>query len=121
MLDIITYVEDSAALVAELKEKFPDLVDDDNNFLVTKTPTIRNAEGHSLALVRGDDQLVALGAQLEHLTLLGTYDEVFSNEDKLAIYNSVYDRTPKTFTDPETGEEYTVTPPEKFGVFCEVD
>ena len=118
MIDIVTYVQDSKALIAELQEKFPDLVSEEGEFLVDKTPTVRNAAGESLALVRGDDALLAVGEQLESLQMLGTYEDIFNTPELLAIYDSVYDRTPKTFTDPETGEEITITPPEKFGVFA---
>lgn len=126
MIDIITYVQDSQALIAELQEKFPELVskpdldngDPGGKFLVTKTPTVRNAAGESLSLVRGDDALLDVATQLENLTALGTYEEVFNDPDLLAIYDRVYDRTPKTFTDPETGEQITYTPPDKFGVFA---
>ena len=118
MIDIITYVQDSKALIAELQEKFPNLVSEEGKFLVDKTPTVRNAAGESLALVRGDDALLAVGEQLESLQMLGTYEDIFNTSELLAIYDSVYDRTSKTFTDPETGEEITITPPEKFGVFA---
>jgi hypothetical protein len=120
MIDVITYVQDSAALVAELQDNFPDLVDDEGNFLVNKTPTVKNTNGESLALVRGDDVLLAVGEQLTNLTILGTYDDIFASTELSDIYDSVYDRTPKTFTDEETGETYTITPPDKFGVFCDV-
>jgi len=118
MIDIITYVPDSKALVLELQEKFPGLVSDEGKFLVDKTPTVRNAAGESLALIRGDDTLLTVGEQLESLQMLGTYEDIFNTPELLAIYDSVYDRTPKTFTDPDTGEEITITPPEKFGVFA---
>lgn len=117
MIDIITYVPDSTALITELQEKFPDLVSEEGKFLVDKTPTVRNTAGESLALIRGDDVLLTVGEQLESLVMLGTYDDVFGTPELLAIYDSVYDRTPKTFTD-EKGVEQTYTPPAKFGVFA---
>jgi len=126
MIDIITYVQDSKALIAELQEKFPDLVSQPDpetgegggKFLVDKTPTVRNAAGESLALIRGDDTLLTVGEQLESLQMLGTYEDVFNTPELLAVYDSVYDRTPKTYTDPDNGQEATYTPPEKFGVFA---
>jgi len=117
MQDIITYVSDRPALIAELHADHPDLIDDDDNFLVDKTPSVYNGT-ESLALIRADDDLVALGNTLTNLTLLGTYDEVFADVDKKIIYDRVYDQTPVDYTDEE-GNPQTYTPPEKFGVFAD--
>lgn len=117
MIDIITYVPDSTALVAELQEKFPDLIFEDGKFLVTKTPTVRNAQGESLALIRDDDALIEIGEQLDSLVMLGTYDDVFADPALREIYDRVYDQTPITWTD-ENGVEHSQPKPEKFGVFA---
>jgi len=124
-VDIITYVPDSAALVTELQEKFPDLVSQPDpttgsvggKFLVDKTPTVRNAEGESLALVRGDATLLAVAEELDSLVALGTYEDVFATPELKEIYDRVYPRTPVVWTDPE-GTEHTTIPPEMFGVFA---
>ena len=52
------------------------------------------------------------------LSILGTYDEIFADSEKLAIYDSIYDRSEQTITDPETGEEYTYQPPDHFAEFA---
>jgi hypothetical protein len=117
MADIITYVKDPTKLVEELQEKFPDLLTEEGDFNVLKTPTVKNADGESLALVRGDNQLLQLGQQLESLVILGTFEEIFNDPEKLAIYDSVYDRTPKTIVDEETGQTNTITYPDHFNVF----
>ena len=124
MIDIITYVPDSAALVAELNEKFPDMVsqpDEEGSnggkFLVTKTPTHRNAAGESIALVRGDAELLLLAEQLDSLVALGTYEDVFATPELKEIYDRVYPRPITTWIDEE-GVEHTHQPPEKFGVFA---
>ena len=57
-------------------------------------------------------------ADLDSLQVLGTYEEIFADPDKLALYDSVYDRTEKTTVDPETGEVSTFKPPDKIGVFA---
>ncbi|MET4817748.1 hypothetical protein [Endozoicomonas lisbonensis] len=57
-------------------------------------------------------------ASLEHLEVLGTYEQVFSDPGKLKKYNSVYDRTPQEIICPETGEVSLYIPPDKFCVFC---
>ncbi len=118
MQDIITYVSDRPALIAELHANYPDLIDDDDNFLVDKTPSVYNGT-ESLALIRADDDLVTIGENLTNLTLLGTYEEVFADTDKKTIYDRVYDQTPIEFEDPETHETIIITPPEKFGVFAD--
>jgi len=118
MQDIITYVSNRDALIAELHEKYPNLIDEDDNFLVDKTPTVRNGN-ESLALIRANDELITIGESLTNLTLLGTYDEVFADSDKKTIYDRVYDQTSIEFEDPETHETIIITPPEKFGVFAD--
>lgn len=50
-------------------------------------------------------------------TAQAVYDQVFADPELLAIYDSVYDRTPRTYTDDD-GVEYTATPPAKFGVMA---
>lgn len=51
------------------------------------------------------------------LTILGTYDEIFADPEKLKIYDRIYDRSPQTWKDPETGEQITTTPPDHFAEF----
>lgn len=121
MIDIITHTTNTAALVSELQTKLPAYITIDQAgnpiFLVDKTITIRNGT-ETLSLIRLTDEKYAelLAAELTTLELLGTYDEVFADPAKKAIYDRVY---PRTFlaTDPE-GNEITVTRPEKFCVFA---
>ena len=56
--------------------------------------------------------------KIESLTILGTYPEIFDNPEKLKIYDSIYDRSEKTEIDPETKEEVTHKPPDKFSEFA---
>ena len=52
----------------------------------------------------------------EGVMVLGTYEEVFADETKKAIYDRIY---PPTYTDTDsTGENSEVKKPEKFGVFA---
>jgi len=101
-----------------LQDNFPELVSEEGDILISKTPTVKNATGESMFLVLADDVLIGKFETLQTLQMLGTYEDVFGTPEILAIYDSVYDRTPKTFTDPDTGEEITYTPPDKFGVFA---
>jgi len=120
-MDIITYCPDTAALIAELQAVAPSFLCIDEElgstfFLVSKTPTVRNGN-ETMALVRDlNGGLIKTAKKLKHLTVLGTYDEVFADPAKREIYNRVYDQTPVVYLDPD-GIEHTHTPPRKFGVF----
>jgi hypothetical protein len=50
------------------------------------------------------------------VTVLGTYEEVFADAEKKAIYDRIYPPT-YNYTD-EYGETIEVKRPEKFGVFA---
>lgn len=52
----------------------------------------------------------------EGITVLGTYEEVFADTEKKAIYDRLYPQT-LTYTD-ENGNEVTIQKPEKFGMFA---
>lgn len=52
----------------------------------------------------------------DSVTVLGTYDEVFADPTKKAVYDRIY---PPTFSYvDEDGETVTVAKPQKFGVFA---
>lgn len=52
----------------------------------------------------------------ENVMVLGTYDEVFADETKKAVYDRIY---PSTYTyEDENGETVVAVKPEKFGVFA---
>jgi hypothetical protein len=121
--DLISYCPDTAALAAELSEKLPAYLTLDEAtgqpvFLVDKTPTVRNG-AETLALLRLSQEEVERleAAQLSTLTVLGTYEDVFADPAKRAVYDRVYDQRPVTVVD-ENGVETLVSPPERFGVFA---
>ena len=115
--DLIFYCPNVPALGAELAAKMPEYVtmDDAGNyqFLVPKTPTVRRGI-ESMALVRmTEEQLWTLGdAHVVNIAVLGTYDEVFADPAKRAIYDRVYPR------DPVIVDGIALTPPERFGEFA---
>lgn len=121
MIDIITHTTDTAALVAELQEKLPAYIniDADGNpiFLVDKTPTVRNGT-ETLSLLRLSDEKYSelLSANLQNLTILGSFEEVFANPDLKEIYDRVYPRTFETLN--FEGNTITITKPERFGAFA---
>jgi len=121
-MDVITYCSNTSLLIAELQEIMPSLIHVDESghvfFLVSKTPTVRNGN-ETMALVRDlDGSLVEMAEGLTHLTVLGTYEEVFADPAKCVTYDRVYDQTPVIYIDEE-GIERTHTPPRMFGVFPE--
>lgn len=126
MIDVITYCSNTAALVAAVRSRWPDRLDESDpenpRFNLDKTPTVRNG-AETLAVVRcmdgqpGHPGTLAALQELESagvLTVLGTWDEVQADPARKALYDSVYPRTPVTWTD-ENGDAHTLTPPEEFG------
>lgn len=118
--DVLVFCPDTAALVSEVAEKFPERLDleDPNSprFLVDKTPTVRNGN-ETISLVRADDGLLAELQALDSVTVLGTYDEVEADPDLKAVHDRVYPRTERVWTDDE-GRERTTIPPERIGAFA---
>ena len=93
---------------------------------VSRTNAVFSADGNeALAYCRG---LPPEWEQLATVTVLAEalydpiapgdalYQQIFDDPDKLEVYDRIYDRTPYSYEDPETGESITVTPPERFGV-----
>lgn len=116
MNDVLTYCPDTAALVTELQEKFPERLYIDEgtgsvSYLIAKTPTVRKGN-ETLSLVRVSDADLADMRSLSKLTVLGTYEEVFSDPFLKDVYDRVY---PRTVVVIDGGEELTL--PEKIGEF----
>jgi hypothetical protein len=118
MIDVLTFCLDRTKLGPEVAERFPEKFDmETGKFLVTKIPTRKNGI-NSLCLIRCRDQgeLDQLG-EIQALQVLGTYEEVFADQSKLAKYDSVYDRSPRMIVmEDETSYEYI--PPDYIGVFA---
>jgi len=114
-MDLVTYCSDTEALLAEVKEKIPNR-EDTGRFIIEKSPTIRK-DNETLALIRVNANELALLNQLENLTILGTFGEIFSNPDKKAIYDRVYPPRELTYIDDE-GEEQTRIEDRRFAVFA---
>ena len=120
--DIITYCEDTKVLVQELQEKYPDRIykneqTGEYSFIVNKTPTVRNGN-KALCLLRLTPEEYEMIQNTQSLEILGTYDEIFTDEFKLTKYKTVWDyKTPIKYIDSETGEEKQYYKPQKFAVF----
>ena len=132
--DLITYCKDTQALMAEVAQIAPDKIVEDEQgnpvgFAVTKTPTVRNG-AETLSVVRVDANDLAIIKKLKSLKMLV---EVPAGNDPLAamtkanraIYDRVYDQTPKPVLDDKgqsvkdaNGNPVTITPPALCGAFA---
>lgn len=109
MIDAIIHVPDVAAHHTELTslglETLP---------VLARTPDQVAGNGFvTLVRVNSADDLAAFSS----VVILGSYEEVFSDPEKLAVYDRCYDRSPRTWIGSD-GVERTYTPPDKFGVFA---
>lgn len=136
-IDAIIFVEDFPTLVAYLDTYAPEALARDEDGNITMTPNVI-AFARTPAVVNGDKLLVYCRFTDDQATQWrGTpgvevlaeapyqgretgnvvYDQLFTDEDATAKYDSVYDRTPREVDDGEGGT-MTVTPPDKFGVMA---
>lgn len=140
MEDVILFVPDFTTLVGYLDANHPEMLerDEEGNMamppVVTgfdRTPAAMGPDGNSLMVYARlrEHELAEWGGMpgvevLAHAAYKGrnTSDEVYSalfaDPEATAKYDSVYDRSDRTETDPETGEEYTYSVPERFGVMA---
>ncbi|QPI62448.1 hypothetical protein [Vreelandella venusta] len=110
MIDAILYIADTTAL------------NDDNPM---PQGAVKTSDGKALIYYRGktlpdDSRLTVLAS--DTYTGTGTAQRLFeaieNDADKLSLYTSVHDLTPRTVTDEE-GNETTITPPFAFGMLAE--
>jgi hypothetical protein len=88
---VITYCKDTKAFMDELPEsyKVKDAHDNVIGWTIQTTPVIKNENGSLAMSVLTDEELAFVGT-LKSMRPLGTYDELFANEEALALYKSVY-------------------------------
>ncbi len=136
-IDAIIFVEKFPELVAYLDTNAPEALARDEDGNITMPPNVI-AFARTPAVVNGDKLLAYCRFTQEQATQWrGTpgveilaeatyqdretgnvvYDQLFTDEDATAKYDSVYDRTPKEVDDGEGGT-FTMTPPDKFGVMA---
>jgi hypothetical protein len=127
MRDLITHSPDVTSLLAEVAEKLPDYLinDDDGNpvgFAVTKTPTVRKGN-ETLSIVRCTPDEVKLLASLKNITVLAdvpAYGDLLAAMSKTgrAIYDRIHDQTPVDVLDEAGNAIGQHTPPELIGAFA---
>jgi hypothetical protein len=126
MRDLITYCDDTTALMAEVEATMPERIqkDDKGNavgFIIDKTPTVRKGS-KTLSVVRCTAEEAKQLASLKHITVLAN---VSAGGDLLAAmsktgratYDSIHDQMPREIT-LEDGTTVTITPPELIGAFA---
>lgn len=137
MIDVIGHVSNLDAWMDALEAQAPEYVETDGDdrrlTLPARTPSVQrlNDDGTVSALIyaRVPPEIVALVDALPGSTVLaqvptdladirGTidrcYSALFSDPDAVALYDAVYDRTPREVDDGDGGT-VTVTPPDRFG------
>ena len=127
LVDNIIVFNDENEFKHELLIKLPDLVtyleESEEIFFKFRgmTPEVANKDGEGMFLVRDTQETFdQISAKIFSSTVLGSYDEVFSDTAKKLTYDRIYPRDPIEFIDPDTGELITFTPPLKFGVFFDL-
>lgn len=137
MTDAIIYVPDFAALVGWAAEHHPDCLARDEQGEILDHPVITGL-ARTPAVVNGNQVLVyarLTSAQAEQWrgmpgvqvlaeapfegrgTAAQIYDQVFADPELLALFDSVYDRSPREVDDGEGGT-MTITPPKWFGIMA---
>ncbi|MDL4862783.1 hypothetical protein NPJ88_010590 [Halomonas elongata] len=135
MIDAILYVADYPALAQYLSLSHPALLrqTDGGEILLppvidgfARTKSVQNGNA-VLAYARFRAAQAGQWRGIPGIEILGeaeftgrgtadaVYGQVFDDPDKLAKYDSVYDRTPREVPDGEGGT-ITYTPPDRFGV-----
>lgn len=132
MIDYIIHVPSLSALVAALLKSNPEYVDttDPKNPVIvqlTRTPATINPSNSDemMAYVRDLPTAWSQYSSLVNVLAEAPYDPahpgdavytaLFADSAAKATYDSVYPRTPVSYTD-QSGQTQTYTPPERFGV-----
>ena len=121
-MNVITLVTDTKAFVEEVAIKFPSYIEyaDDgsiNGVNITHTPQVKN-ENMSLAYSMLTVEQIAEIRTLTTVKILGTYEEMFANEENLALYKSVYPYDIPIIYQDEEDVEHSYMRPEKIGEFA---
>ncbi|MDR5859391.1 hypothetical protein FZZ93_05860 [Halomonas eurihalina] len=138
MIDAILYIPDFSALLQELKMYHPEYlkqrtdtgeaVEPPEIVNLAHTPLIRQGDA-AMTYVRLREHQVEAWRALSSVEMLaraeyvgeGTadvvYAQVLDDPERLATYDSVYDRTPREVPDGEGGT-ITCTPPDRFGIIA---
>lgn len=118
---VIVYTTSMEAFLLELEAFYPTYVDvnevtGDKKCIIETTPIVSSDNGNLALSLLTDDEL-ALIEPMTTIKSLGTYEELFANEENHAIYKSVYPyETIVEYIDEEGETQYRANP-QKIGEF----
>ena len=116
---VITYCKDTVAFMDELPESYKAKDTDGNvtGWTIQTTPVVKNENGSLAMSILSDDELAFIGT-MTTMQSLGTYDELFANEESHVLYKTVYPYdVPVSYVDMDgTTKEYLI--PQKIGEFA---
>lgn len=118
---VITWVKNVDEFIAELETMAPSYITTDEDgkksCTIQTTPIVKSANGTLAMSILTDDELAFI-ATMTTMKSLGTYEELFSNPDSLALYKSVYPYDiPLSYVDEE-GNTVEYMRPFKIGEFA---
>jgi len=119
---VITFVKDSQEFINELEQMAPSYVITDEeidkkSWTIQHTPVVKNENGSLAMSILSDDELVFIQS-MTTIESLGTYEELFANEEAHALYKSVYPYdVPLSYVDEE-GTTIEYFRPQKIGEFA---
>lgn len=116
---VITYCKDTKAFMDELPDSYKakDMDGVVTGWTIQTSPVVKNENG-SLAMSILTDEELEFVKTMKSIQSLGTYDELFANDEALTIYKSVYPYDiPVSYVDMDgTTKEYFR--PQKIGEFA---
>lgn len=116
MREVITYVKNTKDFIEELEKIAPDQVIN-GQWEIAKTLVIRSENG-TLALSRLSEEQENIITGMVSVQSLGTYDELFANEDAMTLYKSVHPYDTEQFYEDEAGNKIGYFLPQKIGEFA---
>jgi hypothetical protein len=116
---VITYCKDTKAFMDELPDsyKIKDMDGVVTGWSIQTTPVIKNENGSLAMSILTDEELAFIGT-MKSIRSLGTHEELFANDEALALYKSVYPYdVPLSYVDMDgTTKQYFR--PQKIGEFA---
>ena len=119
---VITFVKDSQEFITELEQMAPSYVITDEetgkkSWTIQHTPVVKNENGSLAMSILSDDELVFIQS-MTTIKSLGTYEELFDNEEAHALYKSVYPYDVALSYEDEEGNTVEYYRPTKIGEFA---
>ena len=119
---VITYCKDTKLFMDELESLAPSYIITDEetgkkSWTIQTTPIVKSENGTLAMSILTNDELVFISS-MATIKNLGTYDELFANEEAHALYKSVYPYdVPLSYVDEE-GNTIEYFRPQKIGEFA---